>query len=154
MNNQQAQTSPPIARELSEDDKRLVTLFADMRGKQLDFLDEAGKSVIKRIATFLAVLFAVTAFSNNFPPPYLKGNIPAKVAVICTLIFFLASLYSAILVIRPFPYTHMRNDLDEMRKALREMTAHKSRWLKWANILFTLGSIMLGALIVTIIWNV
>ena len=153
MSNQHAQTSAPMGYELAEEDKRLIALFSDMRGKQLDFLDEAGKSVIERIATFLAVLFAVTAFSNNFPPAYLKGNVPAKIAVIGTLVFFLAALYSAVLVIRPLPYS-LTKDLDAMRNTIKEMTAHKIYWLKRANILFTLGSITLGALIITIIWKV
>jgi len=58
----------------SEEQKRLVTLFSDMEGKQPDFLDGEGKSIIERIATFLAILFAVTAFGGNFPPKYLVGN--------------------------------------------------------------------------------
>ena len=88
MNNQQAQTSPPSARELSEDDKRLVTLFADMRGKQLDFLDEAGKSVIERIATFLAVLFAVTALATTFRHPISKATFPQRSPLYARLSFF------------------------------------------------------------------
>lgn len=70
---------------LDEEQKRLVSLFTEMDNKQLDFLDESGKSVIERIATFLAVLFGVTVLGNTFPPPYLKGNLPAKWLVIVTL---------------------------------------------------------------------
>jgi len=140
--------------ELSEEDKRTVALFSDMRGKQIDFLDEAGKSVIERIATFLAVLFGVTAFSSTFPPAYLKGNLPTKVLVIGTLVFYLISLVAAVRVVRPFPYAYNDANISSMKDALKNMTAHKSRWLQWANVLFTLGSITLGALIVVIIWNV
>ena len=153
MNNQQSPATIPKGSVLSEEDKQLVALFADMRGKQLDFLDEAGKSLIERIATFLAVLFAVTAFSNNFPPAYLKGNLPAKIVIAGTLVLFLTALYSAVLVIRPRPYS-FSTELDVMRQTIKDMTAHKIYWLKRANILFTLGSITLGVLIITIIWKV
>ena len=44
------------SQEPSEEGKQLVTLFHEMENKQLDFLDESGKSIIERIATFLTVL--------------------------------------------------------------------------------------------------
>src|SRR5436190_18199083 len=80
MSDQQQQQIPPIydAEEPSDQSKRVKAVFDELETKQLDTLDEAGKSVIERIATFLGVLFAITVLSNNFPPPYLKGNTPAK----------------------------------------------------------------------------
>jgi len=81
MSNQQ-QIGQPLQQhdpEPSEESKSIVALFSDMRGKQLDFLDATGKSLIERIATFLTVLFAVTALSGTFPPAYLKGNTTANV---------------------------------------------------------------------------
>lgn len=153
MNNQQ-QLQPITGEELSEEDKHIITLFSDMRGKQLDFLDEAGKSVIGRIATFLAVLFGVTAFGNTFPPPYLKGNLPAKILIGATLVFYLFSLFAATRVVHPFSYSYNTMRIDMMKDALARMTARKIYWLNRANILFTLGSITLGVLIVVIIWKV
>ena len=153
MNNQQ-QLPPITGEELSEEDKHVIALFSDMRGKQLDFLDEAGKSVIGRIATFLAVLFGVTAFGNTFPPPYLKGNLPAKFLIVATLVFYLLSLFAATRVIQPFSYSYNNMRIDMMKDVLASMNTRKIRWLNRANILFTLGSITLGALIITIIWNV
>jgi hypothetical protein len=46
---------------------------------------EAGKSIIERIATFLAALLGVTAFGSNFLPAYLRGNLSALVFVVCLL---------------------------------------------------------------------
>jgi len=80
------------SQEPSEEGQQLVTLFNEMESKQLDFLDESGKSIIERIATFLAVLFGVTAFGSNFPPAYLKENLTAKVLVIITLLLYLAAM--------------------------------------------------------------
>src|SRR5450631_2036475 len=96
----QQQQQPPIpvqdSAEPSEERKQLVTLFTEMEHKQLDFLDESGKSIIEHISTLLAVLFAVTAFSNNFPPAYLKGNMTAKVLIIITLVLYLLALGAGI----------------------------------------------------------
>ena len=69
------------AQEPSEESKQLVALFHDLESRQLDFLDDAAKSVIERVATFLAILFGVTAFGSAFPPPYLKDNAAAKAFV-------------------------------------------------------------------------
>src|SRR5207249_1902555 len=95
----------------TEEQKRLVTLFSDMEGKQPDFLDGEGKSIIERIATFLAILFAVTAFGGNFPPKYLVGNTLAKVLVIAILAFYLVAMGVAILAIRPRSYNLYRNNV-------------------------------------------
>jgi hypothetical protein len=142
------------ATEPSEESKNIVALFADMRGKQLDFLDATGKSLIERIATFLTVLFAVTALSGSFPPAYLKHNTTAKVFIFITLLLFMFSLFSAIRAIRPFPYSYSRQSVTSMREALQEMTNHKSRWLRYANWLFIAGSLTLSCLIVAVMWGV
>ena len=143
-----------VATDPSEDSKNIVALFADMRGKQLDFLDATGKSLIERIATFLTVLFAVTALSGNFPPAYLKNNTTAKVFIFITLLFYMLSLFSAIRAIRPFPYSYSRESVTSMREALKDMTDFKARWLRYANWVFIAGSIALACLIVAIMWGV
>src|SRR6266852_3457972 len=78
--------------EPSEESKQLVALFHDLAGRQLDFLDNAAKSIIERVATFLAILFGVTAFGSTFPPPYMKANLVAKAFVIVTLLLYLVAL--------------------------------------------------------------
>jgi len=140
--------------EPPEEDRNIVALFSDMRGKQLDFLDATGKSLIERIATFLTVLFAVTALSGTFPPAYLKGNTTAKVFIVLTLILFMASLFSAIRAIRPFAYNYNEHNINSMRDALQEMSHRKSYWLRLANWLFVAGSIALSLLIIAIMWGV
>lgn len=48
MNNQQ--TSPIMEVEkASEESKHLAAILNDMKSKQLEFLDESGKSVIERV---------------------------------------------------------------------------------------------------------
>ncbi|GHO47568.1 hypothetical protein [Ktedonospora formicarum] len=151
MNNQQEPVEIQDTQDLSEEGKQLVQIFTDMKSKQLEFLDEASKSLIERIATFLAVLFAVTAFSNNFPPPYLKGNMPAKIMVILTLILYLLAMAAALLASQPRLYTIPRYNVTEMGKRLQNITTYKMRRLRLAGILFALGSLALAILIITII---
>ena len=153
MNEQQQIPMLPTERPTDEQ-KRLVTLFADMESKQLDFLDKSGKSLIERIATFLVVLFGVTAFGSNFPPAYLKGNLPAKVLVIITLILYLAAMGAGIWAIQPRYYRHYTYNVSRLGKELEKITKHKMFWLRVAGILFVLGSVALAVLIVSIIWNV
>src|SRR5947209_5103497 len=80
MSEQQQQPIPVYdAHEPSPASKRVTAIFDEMEGKQLDNLNDASKSLIERIATFLGVLFGLSILSSNFPPSYLKGNTPVKV---------------------------------------------------------------------------
>ena len=53
--------SEPETQEQVEEKQRLKSIFADMEKQQPAFLDEAGKSIIERVATFLAILFGAAA---------------------------------------------------------------------------------------------
>lgn len=154
MSDQQDPIDVQDTRELSEEGKQLVQIFTDMRSKQLEFLDDSGKSMIERIATFLAILFAITAFSGNFPPPYIKGNLPAKIMVIVTLILYLLAMASAILTIQPRMYDIPRYNVTEMGRKLKDITTYKMHHLRIAGVLFSLGSIALAILIIVIILEV
>lgn len=153
---QQQQPQIPIqdSQEPSEEGKQLVAIFTEMEHKQLDFLDESGKSLIERISTLLAVLFAVTAFSNNFPPAYLKGNLPAKILVIVTLVFYLLALGSGILAIQPRSYKRYTYNVSKLGEELEKITKYKMFWVRLAGILFAGGTLALAILIITVIWTV
>lgn len=153
---QQQQFSIPVqpTQEPSEEGKRLVTLFTEMENKQLDFLDESGKSIIERVATLLAVLFAVTAFGSTFPPAYLKGNMTAKVLVITTLLLYLAALGAGLWGIQPRSYRRYLYDVSRLGEELEKITHHKTVWIRTAAILFALGTVALAVLVVSIIWSV
>jgi hypothetical protein len=64
------------------------------------------------------------------------------------------SLLAAVNAVRPQSYAYNDRNIDSMKQALKHINTHKSRWLQGANILFVLGSITLGILIVVIIWSV
>jgi hypothetical protein len=152
---QQPQALLPVQGDqgLSEEERHLVALFSDMDEKQLDFLDASGKSLIERIATFLAVLLGVTVLGNFFPPPYLRGNLLTKGLVIATLVCYIASLIAGLLVIQPRLYRRYLHNITRLAHELEKITQHKMRWLRVAGILFALGSAALAILIVVIIWN-
>jgi hypothetical protein len=154
MSEQQPQQIPIYnAEEPSEDVRRIKAAFDDIESKQIDTLDESGKSLIERIATFLGVLFGVSVLSNNFPPPYLKGNTTAKVMIIITLVCFLLAIGAGIWATQVRYYHRYTYNVSEMDKQLKTIIRHKVIWLRVANLLFALGAIALAGLLIVIIWN-
>ena len=125
-----------------------------MESRQLDFLDEAGKSIIERIATFLAVLFAVTAFGNDFPPKYLVHIAWSKYLVIGILLCYLLALGMGMWAIQPRKYSQYLHNISGMQEQWNLLVTRKRRWVKWAGILFALGTAALAVLIVLIVWPV
>lgn len=139
--------------EPSEESKQLMALFHNLESRQLDFLDEAAKSVVERVATFLAILFGVTAFGSTFPPPYLKDNTSAKAFVIVTLVLYLVALGAGMWAIQPRYYRRYTYNASRLAKELEKITKRKLFWLRLAGLLFAIGSLALGALVVAIIWH-
>lgn len=84
------------AHEPSETGQRVNAMLDDMESKQLDNLDDAGKSLIERIATFLGVLFGLSILNSTFPPSFLKGNTQVKALLIATLISYLLAIGAAL----------------------------------------------------------
>jgi hypothetical protein len=140
-----------VGQPLDEEDKRLKTFFADLEVKQVETLDAAGKSLIERIVGLLAVLFAVTAFGDKFPPPYLRGNLGTKTLVVVGLAFYMSALFMGMRAIQPRFYKLYKHNLTRMRKELNKMISDKARWLFWGGLCFWLGSLSLSALIILII---
>src|SRR5262249_47996332 len=112
-----------------------------------------GKSVVERIAALLAVLFAVTAFGDKFPPPYLQGNAGAKYLTLVTLACYLGAMFMGMRVVQPRSYKLYRYNLTEMRNELDRIVDNKMHSLRLAGVLFWLGSLILAILIVTLIFS-
>ena len=156
MNEQQQQHQGiPIyeAQVPSEQSRRVNAAFDELETKQIETLDESGKSIIERIATFLGVLFGISILNNNFPPPYLKGNTPAKVMIIVTLTCFLLSIGAGIWATQVRYYARYTHNVTRLAQELQRIIRHKVSWLRVANLLFALGAIGLAFLLVVIIWN-
>ena len=152
---QQQQQDIPIldAQAPSVNSQRVNATFDELETKQLDTLDESGKSIIERIATFLGVLFGISILSNNFPPPYLKGNSSAKIMVIVTLACFLLAVGAGIWATQVRYYTRYTHNVTRSGQELQRIIRHKVTWLRVANLLFALGVIGLAGLLIIIIWN-
>jgi hypothetical protein len=141
--------SVPVQRETLWD-KQLPAIFDDLKRKQLDFLDAAAKSMIERIAAFLTILFAVTAFSANFPPPYLRNNVNPYL-VIAVLGCYLIAMALGMWAIQPHKYKDYENNLTEMHKEWEKLVNRKKICVRLAGLLFALGSLILAVLIILII---
>jgi hypothetical protein len=136
---------------LTDSEKRLQALFDEMESKQLDFLDQAGKRIIELCTGLLGVLFAVTAFGKDFPPPYLKGDPGAQLLATAVLITLVAALLCAVVTVQPRKYRFYEHNLTEMRREWVDLYTRKSDWLRRANWLFFAGTTLLAILIVVLI---
>jgi hypothetical protein len=151
----QSQEPGPIldAHEPSEASQRINAIFDDMESKQLDNLNDAGKSLIERIATFLGVLFGLSILSSNFPPPYLKGNTPVKALLIAALVGYLLAIGAALWATQVRFYHRYTYNVTRSQTELTAMIRRKVGWLRAANILFALGTVVLAALLIVIVWQ-
>lgn len=156
MNEQQIPIIQPVpeTQDEVEDHQRLRAIFEEMEKKQPDFLDEAGKSLVERVATFLAILFGVTAFGSTFPPAYLKSSPWDKYLVIAILVCYLLAMSLGLFSIQPRNYVWNRYQTSQMALKLKRIITRKKRLVQWGGVLFALGTLILALLIVTIIWNV
>jgi len=68
----QQQEQIPIydAHEPSEASQRVNAMLDDMESKHLVNLNDAGKTLIERVATFLGVLFGLSILNSSFPPSF------------------------------------------------------------------------------------
>jgi hypothetical protein len=141
--------NPPIldGKPLTDEQKRLSTLFDEMKKDQLTFLDEAGKRIIEMSTGLLGVLFAVIAFGKDFPPPYLKGNPLAQGLGIGVLVTLILALLAGVLTIQPRRYESYESNLTKMREELGKIVAYKSTWMRAATWCFFAGALLLAILI-------
>jgi hypothetical protein len=118
--------------EEQEKKKRLKDIFSDLVKRQPDFLDEAAKSIIERIATFLAILFAVLALGGTFPPKFLVQNTRNTVLVIVVLVLYLVAMGMSMWSIQPrtyalYEYNVTRQELEWKRFWLCSLSLSSGR---------------------------
>jgi hypothetical protein len=159
MSEQQQQQQPqpfPVydAHEPSEASKRVATIFDDMEGKQLDALNDAGKSLIERVATFLGVLFGLSILNSTFPLSFLKGNTPVKVFLFAALAGYLLAIGAALWATQVRFYHRYTFNATRSQAELAQMIRQKVTWLRLANLFFALGTMLLAVLLLVIVWNV
>jgi len=152
---QQAADDLPLheAHEPSQKARRVNALFDDIESKQIENVNESGKALIERIATFLGVLFGLSILSNNFPPSYLKGNTPIKALLIAALACYLLAIGAALWATQVRYYQRYTYNVTRSQAEISRIVSHKLGWLRAAQILFAFGTVALAALLITIVWN-
>jgi hypothetical protein len=136
---------------LSAEDKRLLALFDKMESDQIEFLDAAGKRIIELSSAMLGLLFAVTAFGKDFPPPYLANNATAKQLAVATLLLYVLALLAGVFVVQPRRYARHHYNLSAMRTELDRIVRYKSHTFQVAVAIFVIGSVALASLVGTIL---
>jgi p-aminobenzoyl-glutamate transporter AbgT len=137
---------------LKDDERSLIAFFVELETKQLDFLDGAGKALVERVAGLLAVLFAVTAFGQSYPPAYLKSA-TVKYLAIGVLCFYLSAMFLAMRSIEPRTYSFYRHNLTRAREELARMVENKSRSVRLAGICFWVATALLALLVGNLVWS-
>jgi pilus assembly protein TadC len=152
---EQQQDHGPVynAHEPSQASKRINAMFDDMESKQLDTLNDAGKSLIERIATFLGVLFGLSILNSSFPPSYLKSNTPVKIFLIAALISYMLAIGASLWATQIRFYQRYTYNVTRSQNELVDMIRHKIVWLRLANLLFASGTVLLAVLLILIVWN-
>lgn len=156
MSEQQQQQPIPVydAHEPSETSKRVTAIFDDMESKQLENLNDAGKSLIERVATFLGVLFGLSILNSTFPPSYLKGNTPVKALLFAALVGYLLAIGAALWATQVRFYHRYTYNATRSQTELAKMIQQKVLWLRLAHLFFALGTVLLAVLLLVIVWNV
>jgi len=133
------------------DQKQIKTIFDKLESDQIEFLDQSGKRIIELCTGLLGVLFAVSAFGDKFPPPYIAGNLPAKGLAVAVLTLLILALRAGFLVVRPRRYRRYDYNLSAMRAEITLIVEYKRRWFNVAAWLFVLGSLALAGLVASIL---
>ena len=118
-----------------------------MKKEQLTFLNEAGKRIIELSTGLFGLLFAVSAFGSNFPPPYLKDHPYTQGLAIAVLVAFIFALLFGVLTVQPRNYDYYEYNLTRMKKELDKIVAYKSICMKIATWAFFAGTLLLAVLI-------
>jgi hypothetical protein len=132
---------------LDPEDLRLRVLFDEMKKNQLTFLDEAGKRIIELTTGLLGLLFAVTAFGKDFPPPYLSAHPARQGLAVAALAAFALALLFGVLTVQPRNYAYYEHNLTGMETELKKITAYKSRCMIAAAWAFFAAALLLAVLV-------
>lgn len=151
---QHAQVDIQDSQKPSAESQQLIDLFADMEQKQIDFLNDSGKSLIERISTFLAILLGLSVLSNSFPPTYLKGDGFARILIILILLCYFIAMMAAMWAIQPRFYRRYLYNISALDRERDKITRQKMLWLRISGTFFLAGSLALIFLIVAIVWKI
>jgi len=145
-------TNPPVlqGRPPSEQTQRLLKVFEDLEGKQIEFLDELAKHIIEMVSVLFGALVTVFALGKDFPPPYFAEAFNKYLGVAILIVYALA-LLCAVWCVWPHSYRRYTHNLTRLQAEFERLMTHKLRWARLSGGCFVLGTLGLGTLLMRII---
>jgi len=150
MSTQDSEKAYAEAMPLTRADEDLLDYFKGLERHSLDAFEQAGRQLISLITTLLGLFFGVLAFKDN--PSYLSCPIVKTTAALAA-VSFIAALFFALYVLVPRRFDVPTSDLSAMRGVLLMMFRRKRRALLGAQITFAIGTLLLLAVILLLIFR-
>jgi hypothetical protein len=140
-----AQSAP-----LNKADEDLLEYFKNLERNSLDAIEGAARQIISLVTTLLGLFFGVLAFKDN--PSYLAADAIKILGVLSSGLYVIA-LFFALDVVMPRRFDIPAADLITMQKLLLNLFDHKNRSLLWAQITFGIGTLLLLAIIIILLFR-
>jgi hypothetical protein len=138
---------PVVTRLESAEDKELREHMAKLVLGSPEQLDSAARQVIALVAGLYSVIFGVLAFAGDPVPKYLAWPIVRGLGIAMVAALGL-SLVASLIVIFPFRYRYSSRNLTQQEDTFNRILRRKSGWLIAAAVLFAVGLLALGTLLV------
>src|SRR5438132_13720217 len=99
----------------------------------------------------MAILCAVIALRVTFSPKFLVHNTQNTILVIAILICYLIAMGMGMWAIQPRNYSLYQYNMTRQEKEWKRLIARKKFWVRFAGMLFGIGTVTLAVLIVSIL---
>ena len=140
----------PIGPETATDRARREWID-EQETKILDRLEDGAKTITQLVTSLYGVLFAVLAFDGA--RIYLQ-RLSVQVFGTASLLLFFAALLAALATVYPQRMTYQQDNLSQMESVYKAIVRHKSNMLSVALIAFLIGTLCLGGVIISVLWNI
>ena len=139
----------PVGPEKPET-KALREWFEEQEKRNLDRLETGAQTITQLVTGLYGVLFAVLAFSDK---PVYMAQTNVRVLGLISMLALFGALLAALLVQYPIASGYDKDNVSAMQRLYQRMTRRKAWGLRAALLLFLLGTGLLGALIVVVLWS-
>ncbi len=134
-------------------ERKLDQWYAEQVLKSPDNLDSAARQIITLVTTLIAVLFTVLAVAKDPLPNYFIHPIVHWLGA-ATVISLLLAVLAALLALKPRHIAVASAKPDDQEEKFKDLVRSKSRALRVAGLLFFVGLVSLGTVLVIAIWEV
>ncbi|GAB4414790.1 MAG: hypothetical protein Kow00123_28010 [Anaerolineales bacterium] len=135
---------------LTKADEDLLEYFKNLERTSLDAFEGAARQLISLITTLLGLFFGVLAFKDA--PTYL-ACLSVRITAALTVVCYVVALFCALAVVVPRRFEIPASDLSAMKAILRTLFRRKGRALRWAQVAFALGTGLLIAVILQLLFR-